>query len=78
MKRLGFTSSTAEDLQWFTNDNIREQVEEICKMEVIQSSWATDNRVTVHGWLYELESGLLRELITCRPPGCEGEGRNDS
>ena len=42
-------------------DNVRAQVANIVKTDVIQHEW-TKRDVQVHGWVYELETGRLRDL----------------
>ena len=77
-RTLGIPDDSAENVQRFTNENIRAQVGAICRLDIVRNSWDTMDEppgpVTVHGWLYELESGLLREVVTCRPSEEEGGG----
>lgn len=44
--------------------NIRLQVENIAKSDVLQQAWTGNgnSKVQVHGWVYELETGRLRDL----------------
>ncbi|HLP42756.1 MAG TPA: carbonate dehydratase, partial [Fibrobacteria bacterium] len=42
--------------------NVIEQVRNVCKTTVIQDAWARGQRVTVHGWIYGIEDGLLKDL----------------
>jgi carbonic anhydrase len=42
--------------------NVLEQVVNICRTTVIQDAWARGQGVTVHGWIYGLEDGRLRDL----------------
>jgi carbonic anhydrase len=44
--------------------NIIEQVNRLAQTSIIQSSWKTNNAPTIHGWVYGLENGLLKEIIT--------------
>jgi carbonic anhydrase len=42
--------------------NVLEQVANVCQTTVIQDAWARGQDVTVHGWIYALADGLLRNL----------------
>ncbi|KAG2136119.1 carbonic anhydrase [Suillus bovinus] len=48
--------------------NIYKQVENICLSEPIVTAWAAGNDVSVHGWLYDLATGRIRELVVRSPP----------
>lgn len=42
--------------------NVIEQVVNVCRTTVLQDAWARGRQVTVHGWVYGLADGLLRNL----------------
>ena len=42
--------------------NVLEQVANVCQTTVIQDAWARGQEVTVHGWIYDLTDGLVRDL----------------
>lgn len=42
--------------------NIIQQVKNVCHTSIVQSAWARGQRVNVHGWVYSLEDGLLKDL----------------
>ena len=42
--------------------NVIEQVRNVCQTTVVEDAWARGQRVTVHGLVYGLEDGLLRDL----------------
>lgn len=42
--------------------NVVEQVINVCQTTVVQDAWERGQSVTVHGWIYGLKDGLLREL----------------
>ncbi|KAI0758800.1 carbonic anhydrase [Fomes fomentarius] len=42
--------------------NVKAQVDNIVKSKVIQSAWEKNKDVQVHGWVYDLETGKLRDL----------------
>ena len=45
--------------------NVREQVINVAQTTIVQDAWARGQSVTVHGWIYSLEDGLLRDLDVC-------------
>ncbi len=42
--------------------NVFEQVRNVAHTTIIQRAWAEGRKVTVHGWVYSVEDGLLRDL----------------
>jgi len=44
--------------------NVIEQVANICKTTVIRDAWERGQQLTVHGWIYGMRDGLLRDLHT--------------
>lgn len=45
--------------------NVREQVLNVCRTTVVQDAWERGQELSVHGWVYALEDGLLRDLGLC-------------
>ncbi len=43
--------------------NIREQVYNLAKTSIIQRSWQNRQAPTLHGWVYGMEDGVLKDLI---------------
>ncbi len=44
--------------------NVIEQVSNVCATTIIQDAWARGQDLTVHGWVYGLRDGLIRDLCT--------------
>lgn len=44
--------------------NVKEQILNLAKTSIIQHSWAVDKRPTLHGWVYDMNTGLIKEIIT--------------
>lgn len=42
--------------------NVIEQVMNVSQTTVVRSAWGQGQELTVHGWIYGLEDGLLRDL----------------
>jgi carbonic anhydrase len=45
--------------------NVIEQVVNVCNTTVVREAWAQGQELTVHGWIYGLGDGLLRDLGMC-------------
>ncbi len=45
--------------------NVIEQAINVCKTTVVQDAWRRHQPLTVHGWIYGLDDGLLRDLGIC-------------
>lgn|SRR5512146_2559820 len=45
--------------------NVREQVINVAQTTIVQDAWARGQPLIVHGWIYSLEDGLLRDLDVC-------------
>src|SRR5262249_8141624 len=43
--------------------NVIEQVRNVCESTVVQGAWASRQKLAVHGWIYSLEDGLLKDLL---------------
>ena len=42
--------------------NVIEQVRNVGRTTIVQSAWQRGQELVVHGWIYRLEDGLLRDL----------------
>ena len=50
-----------------TELNIIEQVYNLCKTSIIQNAWEKHKRPHVHGWVYDVSNGLIKDLnVTVR------------
>lgn len=45
--------------------NVIEQVVNVCHTTVVREAWDRGQPVTVHGWIYGLRDGLVRQLGMC-------------
>jgi carbonic anhydrase len=61
------------DLAWLPDEearlrrlvelNVIEQVEHLAKTSVVQRAWAKEGRPWLHGWVYDIRAGRLKELV---------------
>lgn len=42
--------------------NVQEQFVHVCDTSVVKSAWKRGQELTVHGWIYSIENGILRGL----------------
>jgi carbonic anhydrase len=42
--------------------NVIEQVTNVCQTTVVESAWERGQDVSVHGWIYRLNDGIVRDL----------------
>jgi carbonic anhydrase len=42
--------------------NVIEQVRNVCATTIVQDAWERGHELTVHGWIYGISDGLLRDL----------------
>jgi carbonic anhydrase len=51
-----------ERFQRFVELNVTEQVFNVSKTSIIQNNWKDRNYPIIHGWVYSLETGLIKDL----------------
>jgi carbonic anhydrase len=45
--------------------NVLEQAVRVCETTILQDAWARGQAISVHGWIYSIHDGLLRDLKFC-------------
>ena len=66
-KELDGIKDTDQRDRKLTELNIKEQVYNLCKTSIVQSSWEKHKRPHVHGWVYDVSNGLIKDLeVTVR------------
>lgn len=51
----------------FCELNVKEQVQSLLKTTIIQKAWKNGEYPHVHGWILELKTGLIKELVEVKP-----------
>lgn len=46
----------------FVELNVIEQVADLCETSIIQNSWRKHKRPHVHGWVYDIGNGIIKDL----------------
>ena len=47
--------------------NVIEQCQDLIKTSIIQKAWKTRKAPEIHGWVYGLNNGLVKELVNIEP-----------
>lgn len=42
--------------------NVQEQVYNLATTSIVQNAWAKDKELKIHGWVYDLRTGLINDL----------------
>jgi carbonic anhydrase len=55
---------TARRIDHLCELNVIEQVANVCQTTIVGDAWDRGQRLSVHGWVYGLADGLVRDLLT--------------
>jgi carbonic anhydrase len=67
---LDAIESIADRADRLVEINVIEQVRRLSHTSIIQQAWRNEHKPTLHGWVYALNDGLLKQLVTL-PPGSD-------
>lgn len=45
--------------------NVIEQVRNVCNTSIVREAWRSGAELSVHGWIYDIRDGRLRDLDVC-------------
>ena len=45
--------------------NVIEQVKNVCNTTIVKNAWKIGYKLSIHGWIYNIENGILKDLNTC-------------
>jgi carbonic anhydrase len=45
--------------------NIIEQVANVCNTSTVQKAWNDGTELSIHGWIYNINNGILKNLLDC-------------
>ncbi len=60
--RLAKEGSESETSNRLCELNVIEQVTNVCRTSIARDAWDRGQELTIHGWIYGLQDGLLRDL----------------
>ena len=55
--------------------NVMEQVRNVCRTTIVGDAWARGQKIAVHGWVYRLSDGHIRDLGVSAQSADESETR---
>lgn len=64
-RRLDAITDDKERLDRLCELNVAQQVANVCHTTIVQNAWQRGEALSVHGWIYSLNDGLLKDLGLC-------------
>lgn len=58
-----------EKLDLLCELNVKEQVTNVCNTTIVQDAWKQGKELSVHGWIYNIKNGILKDLDSCVTSG---------
>jgi carbonic anhydrase len=77
-KYLGSILKESERFDGLCELNVIEQVMNVCQTSSVQDAWLNKQDLTVHGWIYDLKDGCVRDLGVSIKSATELESRYQS
>ncbi len=59
---LNAITDESERFNKFVEINVKEQVFDLAKTSIVQSAWKNGQELSIHGWVYGLNSGYVTDL----------------
>ena len=59
-------ATPAEQWDYLCERNVEAQVEAVTQTTIVQDAWERGQQLSVRGWIYGLQDGILRELTALR------------
>jgi carbonic anhydrase len=63
-ERVGKVAGMPQRIDRLCELNVIEQVANVCQTTIVRDAWDRGQPLAVHGWVYGLKDGLLRDLAT--------------
>lgn len=61
-KELDSIENETDRFNKFVEVNVREQVMDLAKTSIVQNAWNNGQKLSLHGWVYGLNSGYVTDL----------------
>jgi carbonic anhydrase len=61
-KHLGGLAGDSEMFDRLCELNVIEQVQNVCQTTIVRDAWERGQQLTIHGWIYGIKDGFLRDL----------------
>ncbi|MGH1540447.1 MAG: carbonate dehydratase [Arenicella sp.] len=67
-----------EKLNTLCELNVIEQVTNVCNTTIVQKAWKNGADLSVHGWIYDINNGILKDLDRCITSDAELKEKNNN
>ncbi len=64
-ERFKNTTNIKEKTDILCELNVIDQVANVCHTSIAQNAWKNGKELTVHGWIYSIENGIIQDLEVC-------------
>ncbi len=64
-EKVDALNSNKEKYDLMCELNVIEQVANVCHTTIVQNAWKSGQELAVHGWIYSIEDGILRDMDVC-------------
>jgi len=64
-KQIDALNDEKDKLDLLCELNVIEQVANVCHTTIVQQAWASGQELAVHGWIYRVSDGILKDLNVC-------------
>jgi carbonic anhydrase len=64
-KQIDAVQGEKDKLDLLCELNVIEQVANVCHTTIVQHAWASGQELAVHGWIYRVSDGILKDLNVC-------------
>ncbi len=64
-ERFKNTTDIKEKTDILCELNVIDQVANVCHTSIAQNAWKNGKELTVHGWIYSIENGIIQDLEVC-------------
>ncbi len=65
--KIEVESNDADKLNRLVELNVREQVYNLLHTSIIQGAWHKFQMPHIHGWVYDINTGHIKEILTVKP-----------
>ncbi len=78
LAQLGELATEEQRLNRLCELNVIEQVVNVSQTTVVREAWVRGQPLAIHGWIYDLSDGLLRDLDMCITAESELQARSEA
>ncbi|HAK59298.1 MAG TPA: carbonate dehydratase [Nitrospiraceae bacterium] len=64
-QKIDAVQSETERFNLLCELNVIEQVANVCHTTIVQNAWRSGQKLAVHGWIYSIHDGILKDLNVC-------------